>query len=139
MEYARQLRVNLYGKPIGGTIELEIVRDGRARDVRVSVVERADDPARFGDLVDPRRARVDRLGILGVDLNRELRSIFGGQLRSESGVIEAAVLFSLSTPGTGLVPGGVIRSVGDRNVGSVEDLRAALEGYGFGGFGGGAD
>lgn len=132
MENARQLRVNLYGKTIGGTIDVEILRGGKTSRLKVGVVERANDPARFGDLVDPRRARIDRLGILGIDLDRELVAMFGGQLRSDAGVIVAAVLFSLSATDDGLAPGDVIRTLNGRAVRSVDELRRTVDGLDLG-------
>ena len=128
MENARQFRVNLYGKTIGGTVRLEILRGGATRTVEVGVAERPGDPARFGDLVDPRQATIERLGILGIDLDRDLRTMFGGQLRSERGVIVAAVLFSLSPTGDDLQPGDVVRTVNGRAVTNVEGLRGIVDG-----------
>ncbi|HKK69825.1 MAG TPA: trypsin-like peptidase domain-containing protein [Candidatus Krumholzibacteria bacterium] len=127
MENGRQLRVNLYGKPIGDSVRLEVLRGSRRLAFDVSVAERPDDPQRFGDLVDPEDATVERLGIMGLDLDRELASMFGAGLRSRSGVVVAAVLFSLSPLEGGLAPGDIVRGLNGVTIGGVDDLRRAVD------------
>ena len=126
MENGRQLRVNLYGKPIGEPVRLAVLRGGRRLAFDVAVAERPDDPERFGDLVDPRDATIERLGILGIDLDRELAAMFGGNLRSRRGVVVAAVLFSLSPMDGGLSAGDVVRSVNGVAVDGVDALRRSV-------------
>lgn len=89
MENARQLLVNLYGKPIGEPITLSILRGTRALDVKVVVEERADDPSRFADLVRPDVNLVPRFGILALDLDARVRPLLP-ELRYDEGVLVAA-------------------------------------------------
>ena len=67
MENGRQLTVNLYNKPIGGRVHLEVLRGEEELSFEVAVVERSDDPSRFVDFVDPER-NLQPLGILCLEL-----------------------------------------------------------------------
>lgn len=53
------------------------------------VVERPGDPDRFSSLVSPEKNLIPRLGILGVELDDDLRQALQG-LRGEAGVLVAA-------------------------------------------------
>ena len=125
MENGRQMSVNLYAKQPGDAVVVEILRGGRTSRVEVEVVERAGDPRRFADLVDPEEDTVRRLGILGLDLDPDLATSFGG-LRSRRGVVVAGILFPSSSMGDALAPGDVIRSVNGQEVDGVVALRRAL-------------
>ena len=76
MENGRQLQVNLYGRSIGETVSVRVLRGERTLDLPVVVVERTDDPNRFAGLLKPEDQIIPRLGILAVELTqRSGRSI----------------------------------------------------------------
>jgi serine protease Do len=124
MENGRQFDVNVYRRPIGSTVNLEIGRGLQRMTIKVPVAERRQEEDRFRDLVTPEKNLVSRLGILALDLTPELARAFPG-LRSPQGVIVATTA-SVATE-AGLASGDVIHGVNGSSVRSVNDLRAALE------------
>jgi len=124
MENGRQFDVNVYRRPIGSTVNLEIGRGLQRMTIKVPVAERRQEEDRFRDLVTPEKNLVPRLGILALDLTPELARAFPG-LRSPQGVIVATTASAATE--AGLVSGDVIHGVNGSSVRSVNDLRAALE------------
>ena len=122
MENARQLEVNLYPRAPGMSVSLEVLRGAEKRTFVVTVAERAGDPSRFADRVSPQKNAVERLGILGLDLDDELAALLPS-LRARAGVLVAT---SDLRSGVGLAPGDVIYSVNQQSVKGVESLREAL-------------
>jgi serine protease Do len=124
MENGRQFDVNVYRRPIGGSVNLEVGRGLQRTIIRVPVVERRDEEDRFRDLVTPEQNLIPRLGILGLDLTPELARGLPG-LRSPHGVI-VAVVASGDGDESGLLPGDVIHGVNGSSIRTLSDLRAAL-------------
>jgi serine protease Do len=124
MENGRQFDVNVYRKPIGGTVNLEVGRGLQRIAVKVPVVERRDEADRFRDLVTPEENLVPRLGILGLDLTPELARSMPG-VRSPHGVIVAIVAMD-AAESAGLKSGDVIHGVNGDVVRTLSDLRVAL-------------
>ena len=90
----------------------------------VTVAERAGDPERFADRVSPEKNAVERLGILGLDLDDDDRAAMLPGLRARAGVVVAT-----ADPRGGrgaLVPGDVIYAVNQDSVTGIETLRQAL-------------
>ena len=75
MENGRQLQVNLYGRSIGETVSVRVLRGERTLDLPVVVVERTDDPNRFAGLLKPEDQVIPRLGILAVELTSDLEDL----------------------------------------------------------------
>jgi serine protease Do len=123
MENARQLEVNLYPRAPGTSVNLEVLRGAEKRTFVVTVAERAGDPARFADRVNPDKNAVERLGILGLDLDDEELASLLPSLRARAGVLVAA---SDPRAGAGLLPGDVIYSINQQSVKGVVSLREAL-------------
>jgi len=123
MENGRQFDVNVYRRPIGSTVNLEIGRGLQRMTIKVPVAERRQEEDRFRDLVTPEKNLVPRLGILALDLTPELARAFPA-LRSPHGVIVATAASAATE--AGLVSGDVIHGVNGSAVRSVNDLRAAL-------------
>ncbi|HJR15824.1 MAG TPA: trypsin-like peptidase domain-containing protein [Gemmatimonadales bacterium] len=122
MENGRQFDVNLYRRPIGGSVNLEVGRGLQRITIKVPVVERRDEEARLRDLVTPERNLIPRLGILGLDLTPDLARALAGT-RSPHGVVVATV-----TPeAAGLTPGDVIHGLNGSVVRSLSDLRSAVD------------
>ena len=121
MENGRQFDVNVYRKPVGGTVNLEVGRGLQRLNVRVPVVARQGEEDRFRDLVTSEKNFIPRLGILGLDLTPELARTLPG-LRSPQEVIVAIV----GTDAEGLAAGDVIHGINGGVVRTLADLRAAL-------------
>jgi serine protease Do len=129
MENGRQLAVNLYQKRVSDRVELKVLRGNEELSFVVEVAARRENPNRFAAFVHPDRNLVPELGILGIDLDTDMRRMFAG-LRRASGVIVAARSVE-STPweGEGLLPGDVIHSVNRLDVSSLSELKAAIARY----------
>jgi serine protease Do len=129
MENARQLAVNLYQRSVSDRVRIEAQRGAERLQFEVEVVGRKDHPNRFAGMVHPDRNLVPQLGILGIDLDREMAPYFSG-LRRASGVIVAARAVE-ATPleGEGLKPGDVIYSVNRLDVSSLAELKASIARY----------
>ena len=79
----------LFAYKIGQTAPIGVLRDGKEVTVDVTVAERPDDPQRFADMVTGPGNVVERLGIVGITINDDLKQALP-DLRIPSGVIVAA-------------------------------------------------
>jgi serine protease Do len=126
MENGRQMQVNLYGRAVGDTVQLEIERGTTVQPVLVKVAEREDDPTRFSPLVAPDEPYIDRLGVLGLTLDAKAAEMLP-DLRVTSGVVIAATSAATLSGAEGqLKSGDVIHDVNSKPVTSVEELRTAI-------------
>jgi serine protease Do len=125
MENGRQMRVNLYGRAVGERVALEVLRGQEAMPVDVTVYEREDDANRFTTLVTPEENLVERLGILGVDLEPRIAAMLPG-LRAETGVVVAARAPDATYGRVGLQPGDVIHALNGEPVASLVQLRQMI-------------
>lgn len=131
MENGRQFQVNLYGKAVGETVMVEVLRGGRTLGIPVVVRERPGDTSRLAGLVDPARNVVPRLGILGVTLDERVAQMVSA--RGEAGVVVAQVATERADPRTGgFERGDVIYAVNLQAVTSLERLHEVLEPLRFG-------
>ncbi|MCG8606696.1 trypsin-like peptidase domain-containing protein [bacterium] len=127
MENGRQFDVNLYSRPVQQTVTLEVLRGSDTLSVRVTVVEREDNLSRFTELVSPEKNLVSRLGILGLDLTRNVRAMFS-TLRVETGIVVASISASRQYYDQDwFQPGDVIHAVNNRAVNDLTELRTALD------------
>jgi len=91
------------------------------------VVERADDPQRFEDLVNEQDNSIVRLGILGLDLDEKLLSLLP-PLRVHRGVLVAAKMAGARPHfGDELAAGDVIYAINGTMIENTASLMAALE------------
>jgi serine protease Do len=128
MENGRQLQVNLYGRPIGQTVTLSVLRGNQPIDARVTIVERHDDPNRFAAMVSAQDHVVARLGILALEITPQIQPLLP-DLRSPSGVIVAATTNDMPPSWEGeLEPGDIIHAVNRTAVRTLADLRNAVAG-----------
>jgi serine protease Do len=123
---ARQMQVNLYRYAVGAKLDVEVLRDGTKQTIPVVTVERHGDPQRFADLVDPVKNLVNRLGILGIDVDEKVAALLPA-LRKHYGVVVAARGGAAVYSGDDLELGDVIYSVNTMTVTDVASLRKALD------------
>lgn len=121
----RHFAVDLYNYKIGDKAELGVLRNGKVQTVGVTVAERTDDPERFADMVTGPTNLVNRLGILAVTVNDELRNSLG-DLRIASGVLVAARTPSSTLLGEGPQPGDVIHAINGSPVHDLTQLKQEL-------------
>jgi serine protease Do len=125
MENARQFEVNLYRRAVGDAVSLTTQRGAAKQTVSVPVTERLEDPDRFAGMVTPERNLVQKLGILGVEIDSEVLRLLPS-LRGEDGIVVAARV-TFARP-DGPEPGDVIYAVNGVSVRGLAELRSALDG-----------
>jgi len=124
MENGRQFDVNLYRLAAGDIATLEVLRGTSRVKADVAIAEREGDPTRFSDMVTPERNLVERLGILGLDINPTLASAVGG-LRGPGGVLVAARALNTGAE-YGLEVADVILTLNGTTVKSLAELRSMI-------------
>jgi serine protease Do len=126
MENARQFDVNIYGRPAGDTLRVEVVRGTELLEIPVEVMERPGDIGPFADMVSVENNLVRELSILAMDVTEQIAALLPG-LRGSRGVLVAARVGSEGAV-SDLMPGDVIYSLNNRRVATLGDLRIALAG-----------
>jgi len=127
MTNARQTEVDLYRYPVGAKIDVQVIRNGTKQTIQVVTVEQHGDPLRFADMADPTKNLVNRLGILGIDVDQNVAALLP-DLRKHYGVVVAARGGDSPYSGDSLQLGDVIYSVNNMPVTGVASLRKALDG-----------
>jgi serine protease Do len=116
----------LYLHPLDESLKLEILRGTERKTLFIAALEMKDPMDALPSLANARDNLISRLGILGLDLNDDLRSALG-PLRNPAGVVVVARVADFLSSATGLQTGDVIHSVNRTPVDSLSSLRAALD------------
>ena len=93
---------------------------------RLKQHERDDDPQRFADMVNPDDNLIDRLGILGIEINAQLSAMLP-DLRHDYGVVVAARSANPPYSGEPLEVGDVIYQIGGMPTITVKSIRDKLD------------
>lgn len=125
MENARQFQVNLYRKPVGSLVELDILRGSEKLTRSVTVLERSDDPERFADFVSRETNLVPELGVFAVTVDGLIRRLMP-PLRRLEGVLVTSRAFGAEGRGFALYPGDVIYSLNQTPTPNLKALRQSL-------------
>jgi serine protease Do len=125
MENSRQFDVNVYGKEPGSMVAVSVRRALSQQVLQVPVVERANDPGRFADLVDDERNLVSRLGLLAVEMNDQIAGLMPW-LREQTGVVVAAQAYGVVGTPSGLQPADVILSLNGQSITTLGQLNGLL-------------
>jgi len=115
----------LYLHRLDESLKLEILRGTERKTLYIAALEMKDPMDSLPDLVNSRDNLVARLGILGLDLNDQLRSSLG-TLRNPAGVIVVARVAEFRSSVSGLQTGDIIHSVNQTAIDSLVALRTAL-------------
>ncbi len=118
----REFALTLFRFRIGQKADVTIVRGSKKLTASVPVIERNDDPQRFADMVTEEKNLIPKLGILGLTLTDQLRSLLP-ELRIDSGVVVAARISANNIFGDQLQQGDVIHAVNGQTVTDVASLR----------------
>ncbi len=113
-------------RPADSTVTAEVLRGTDHLNLTITVTEQKNDVDQLGDLVDPQKDLVSKLGIFGVEINSDL----GAQLedlRDPSGVIVAALAEDTSSIEADLQPGDVIHAVNGKKIKTLDALRELLK------------
>jgi serine protease Do len=107
-------------------LQLEVIRAAEKVSLQVPVAEQHDDLDRLADSLDPVKDLVPRLGILGVQIDKDISALIPG-LRMASGVIVAARTAFGATVESGLETGDVIHSLNGTTIISLDALTSGIQ------------
>jgi serine protease Do len=104
----------------------EVLRGTQRLTLTIPVNEQKNDVDQLGDLVDPEKDLVTKLGIYGVEIDDQLAKQLE-DLREPTGVIVAALAADSMGVEADLQPGDVIHALNGKPLATLEQLRAALK------------
>ena len=125
MENARQFEVNLYRRPVGDVVTLEVLRESERFTKQVRVLERPKDLDRIIDSVVRESSLIARFGILCVDLDVRIRKMLP-PLRELSGVVVTARGADGPSHRHAFHAGDVVYSINRMPTTSLADLRSVV-------------
>ena len=126
MENARQFNVNIYQRAIGDIVNIKALRAAEEIAATVVVLEREDDPGRLAEMATRDQNMISKLGILGIELNQEIREMLP-PLRRTAGVVVAARLAEGPEWSSLFQPGDVIYSVNTKLTLGLSEVRRAID------------
>ncbi len=113
-------------RPAGAVVKAEVLRGAQTLTLTIPVAEQKNDVDQLGDLVDPQKDLVAKLGIFAVQIDDDLAKQLE-DLREPSGVIVAAMAADSLGVEADLQPGDVIHALNGKPVTTLDGLRAALK------------
>jgi serine protease Do len=113
-------------RPAGAVMQAEVLRGTQRVTLTIPVSEQKNDVDQLGDLVDPEKDLIIKLGVYGVEIDGQLAKQLE-DLREPTGVIVAALAADSMGVEADLQPGDVIHALNGKPVASLEGLRAALK------------
>ncbi len=123
----RQFALNMYAYAAGDNAQMDVLREGQNISFNVPVVERADDPQRFEDLVTEQDNSFAKLGILGLTVDEKISALLP-PLRLNGGVLVAArMAMGRSHFGDELVAGDIIHKINGGEIEDAASLRRSLD------------
>ncbi len=123
----RQLALNMYSYAVGDKAEIDVLREEKKLSFAVPVMESANDPQRFEDLVTEEDNSLAKLGILGITVDEKISALLP-PLRVNGGVLVAAKMaMGGSRFGEELAAGDVIHAVNGKEIKDVASLKTSLE------------
>lgn len=123
-----QLEANVFRLAPGTKVTVRVQRGETQLDLPVTTEEESGEELdTMADLVDPVKNVVPELGIVGLDITKQIHELLP-ELRRPAGVVVAARTPNTPYSGPVLQTGDVIYSVNRRVIGSVAQLRETLGG-----------
>jgi len=110
----------------GAQIKVRVLRGSQELLLDVAIVERPHELDRLADLVNPADSLVEKLGILGIDVDSRIAQMLPG-VRVSSGVIVVARAADSRSGHPSLVTGDVIHSLNGTPIDSLNRLRSGLD------------
>lgn len=127
MTSVHQLNANVFRLAPGTKVVLRVARGTEQLDLPVITEEQSGSELdTLADMVDPVKNVVPELGIVGLNITKDVLQLFP-DLRRPSGVVVAARKANAPFSGPPLETGDVIYSVNRHVIGNVAELRAVLE------------
>jgi serine protease Do len=122
---AGQLRSHIYRRAAGDKLKLRVLRGQDELEVVPVVRERQDKASLLERLIHPEKNLVARLGILCVEIDKEVAGMIPG-LRRDYGLIVAAKTAGGQSQSIDLQPGDIIDAVNNSPVALLDTLRSTL-------------
>jgi serine protease Do len=122
---AGELRAHIYRRSTGDKLELRVLRGQDELKVVPVVRERQDKAGLLERLIHPEKNLVARLGILCVEIDKEVAGMIPG-LRRDYGLIVAAKTAGGQSQSIDLQPGDIIDAVNNSPVALLDTLRSTL-------------
>jgi serine protease Do len=113
-------------RPAGAVMRAQVLRGTQRLTLTIPVSEQKNDVDQLGDLVDPEKDLVTKLGIYGVEIDENLAKQLE-DLREPTGVIVAALAADSMGVEADLQPGDVIHALNGKPLATLEQLRTALK------------
>jgi len=110
----------------GDRAKIEVLRGSERIPLEITVIQRPHNVDRLADLVDPEKNLVSKLGILGIEINKNTAPLLP-DVREPSGVIVAAKVAGLGGQENSLAAGDIIHGVNGTPVISLDFLRSKLD------------
>jgi serine protease Do len=110
----------------GDRAKIEVLRGSERIPLEITVIQRPHNVDRLADLVDPEKNLVSKLGILGIEINKNTAHLLP-DVREPSGVIVAAKVAGLGGQENSLAAGDIIHGVNGTPVISLDFLRSKLD------------
>jgi serine protease Do len=127
IDHSRQLMAVVFQHVFGDEITLDIQRGKEHLKKTVAVLARPRSPEDLEELASRDAHLVRRLGVLALTLNEKVTPILP-DLRRLSGVAVAGVAAEFVGLNPGLIAGDVIYELNGSRIGTLEELRTALDG-----------
>lgn len=128
MTSVHELNANIFRLAPGTKVTLRVQRGSEQLELPVVTEEQSGaELDALADLVDPQKNVVPQLGIVGLDITKEVLKLLP-ELRRPSGVVVAARKATAPYSGPALETGDVIYAVNRQVVSNVADLRHMLGG-----------
>ncbi len=124
---ASQLENRIFRRQAGEKVQLAILRGQQEFTFSLAVRERADAGSLLARLAHPERNLISRLGVLCIQIDKDLASMIPG-LRREYGLIVAAKAPEGQSQFIDLQPGDIIDAVNALPVAFIETLQSSLDG-----------
>jgi S1-C subfamily serine protease len=117
----------MYSYDVGDKAQIAVLRGKETLSFNVPVVERADDPQRFEDLVTERDNSIVRLGVLGLTLDAKLLSLLPSRRVNQGVLVAAKIAGGRPHFGDELAAGDVIYAVNGKLIEDTASLMNTLE------------
>jgi serine protease Do len=117
--------LSLYMKEASNSLKLQILRGDKKLELTVPVTEPKNEPDQLSELADPAKDIIPRLGIVGLTVSADVRSLMG-DLRVPTGVVVASIVDDQLAVDSGVEVGDVIHALKGTQITNVDNLRTAF-------------
>lgn len=117
---------SFFTQPPDEGVKLDILRGSVKLTLEVPVTEQPHEADRMMDFANPEKNMVQKLGVLGVEIDKRVAALTSN-LREPAGVLITAKAAGAASPENSLKTGDVIHALNGVRVTSLEGLRSALD------------